>query len=178
VNLRQAASSQLLWTQPKSFSRFHELTASGELVGSLRFEKRSGSSAVANYGEAGWTFKRVGFFSPRVTVREAGSEVDLAVFTPSWTGAGTLQFASGRNYKLKPVDFWHTEWAFLGESGEPAVTLHGPHGLLKHGGETRIADDQADSLDTPVLVLMIWYLRLLMNEDAGAVAAITVATSG
>src|SRR5271169_4895055 len=104
--LNQAVGRQFEWRQPEVFRRFHELMADGRTVASLRFEKSCGTLATAEYGEARWTFKRTGFWSPRVSVRQAGSEADLAIFTPRWTGGGGLAFAAGRKFQLRSLSFW------------------------------------------------------------------------
>ena len=176
MRLDQVAGHELEWRQPNAFRRIYELTCDGNEVATLRFEKGLGSLATAECGSGKWTFKRTGFLSPQVSVREAGSETDLAIFTPSWTGCGWLAFGSGRRYRLRQTNFWATEWAFQGEQdGSPAVTLTGPHNVFKPGGHARVAPSAAESPETPVMLVLIWYLRILMNEDAAAVTA-TIAT--
>jgi hypothetical protein len=162
----------LEWRQPEALHRFYQLASNGEEVATLRFEKRNGSLATGAYGEAEWTFKRAGFLSPRVSIRESGTETDIAIFTPTWTGRGWLVFDSGRRYHLRPTNFWATEWAFETEDGSQTVVLSGSHGLFKQGGHARVAESAASLPQTPVMLLLIWYLRILMNEDASAGAVI------
>jgi len=160
------------WRQPKATERAYELTSGEKEFGRLRFEKSSGSLASGSTGNHHWTFKRSGFLSPRVTVRESGSEIDLASFVPTWTGSGWLQFSSGKRYHLRSTNFWSTEWSFEDESGNRVVSLTGPHGLFKHGGHAAVASSFTGQPETLVMLLLIWYLRVLMNEDASAVAVI------
>jgi hypothetical protein len=167
---------QLEWRQPEARHRFYQLNRNGETVATLRFEKRSGSLATGEYAQKQWTLKRTGFLSPRVLVREAGSDVDLATFTPGWTGCGWVTFASGRRYHLRSTNFWATEWAFEAEDGSPTVMLTGPHGVFKQGGHASVTESAAGLPETPVMLLLIWYLRILMNEDASAVAVIAACT--
>jgi hypothetical protein len=168
----QLGQDELEWRQPEARHRLYQLTRNGETIATLRFEKFSGSLATGEYAQKQWTLKRTGFLSPRVLVREAGSEVDLAIFTPGWTGQGWLMFNSGRRYHLRSTNFWQTEWAFDAEEGSPAVILTGPHGVFKQGGRATVTESSASLPETPVLLLLIWYLRILMNEDASAVAVI------
>jgi hypothetical protein len=164
--------SELEWRQLETGRRLYQLTRNGETIANLRFEKRCGSLATGEYGQGKWTLKRTGFLSPRVLIREAGSDADIAMFTPGWTGSGWLAFTSGRRYHLRPTNFWATEWAFVAEDGSPTVILTGPHGLFKQGGHARVTESAASLPETPVMILLIWYLRILMNEDASAVAVI------
>lgn len=172
------------WSQPEAFRRLYQLTnqltGDGQAAGTLRFEKLGGSLATAQYGADFWTLKRTGFLSPRILIRQSGSEQDFAVFTPTWTGGGWLVFClgcdSGRRYQLRSKNFWATEWAFEAEDGTPAVLLTGPSGFLKHGGHATVTEFGASLAEAPLLILLIWYLRVLMSEDA-AVVAITATSS-
>jgi hypothetical protein len=130
------------------------------------------SLATGQCGESKWTFKRAGFLAPRVLIREAGSDVEIAIFAPRWTGSGWLAFNSGRRYHLRQTNFWGTEWAFEAEDGSPLVILSGPHGLCKQGGHLRVLEQAAGVTETPIMLVLIWYLRILMHEDASAAAVI------
>lgn len=170
IALNPAVGTRLEWRQPKALERYHELIANGEVTGTLRFEKLCGTLAMAEYGRRRWTFKRTGFWSPRVSVREAGSPTDAAVFTPKWKGGGELVFQSGRRFTLKSMSFWGGEWAFETQDGTEVVSVHGPHGLIHSQGEASLGLPAGDLPETPVLLLLIWYLRLLMQDDTGVVA--------
>jgi len=165
MNADQAAGRELEWCQPESFRRFYQLKFQGSEVGTLRFEKRYGSRATGAYGESKWTFKRTGFFSRNVSVRASGSETDIAMFTQGWTGGGSIAFNSGRRYRLRYKNLWGTRWAFEAEDRTAVVSLSGPRGLLKHRGTTTVAPFAANLPETPVMLLLIWYVRLLMNAD-------------
>jgi hypothetical protein len=173
--LDEAIDRELEWRQPEALRRFYRLTSGGREVATLRFEKLLGSLATGEYGQRQWTFKRTGFFSPRASVREAGSETDVATFTPNFGGGGSVAFASGRRYRLVHKNFWGTEWAFRAEDGTDAIVLSGPHGVFKAGGSARVAQSVAGLPEIPVMLLLIWYLRVLMNEDAGGAAGMAAA---
>jgi len=177
MNLDQTVGHELVWRQPETFRRFYQLTCNGSEVATVRFEKRSGLLATEECGQRKWTFRRTGFLATRVSIRQAGAETDLATFTPSWTDRGSLVFSSGRRYQLLPTNFWATEWSFQPEGESPVVTLSGPHGFFKQSGNTRAAPSAAASPETPVMLLLIWYLRILMNDDAAA-GTLVVACSG
>jgi hypothetical protein len=172
IALNSATDSQWKWQQSEAFQRFHQMTVNNSEAATLRFEKNwGGSLATAVSAHGCWTLKRCGFLSPRISVREQGSETDLAIFSPKWTGGGTLEFTSGRRYALKSLSFWGGDWAFEDEHGTPVLTLHGPHGLLKNSGEITVNRPAADPAALPILAVLIWYLRLLMNEEAASTAA-------
>jgi hypothetical protein len=170
--LNPAVGTRLEWRQPRAFERYNELTVGDEITGTLRFEKRCGTLATAEYGGRSWTFKRTGFWSPRVSIREAGSPDDTAIFTPKWKGGGELAFQSGRRFTMKSVNFWGGQWTFETEDGAEVISVHGPHGLLHNKGEVSVGLTAGRLPETPVLLLLIWYLRLLMQDDAAAASVV------
>ncbi len=179
ITLDTATAVQWKWHQPEALQRFHRMTVDGQEAAILRFVKNwGGSLATAECAQGSWTLKRSGFLSPRITVRETGSESDLAVFNPKWTGGGQLQLASGRRYVLKSLSFWGGDWAFEDDRSVPVLTLHGPHGFLKNSGEITVNAAAADPAELTLLAVLIWYVRLLMNEDAAACcgAAVVITT--
>ena len=59
-----------------------------------------------------WTFKRVGFWQTRATVREDGAARDVASFEHyTVRGGGTLRLADGRSL-LVTTNFWQTHIEF------------------------------------------------------------------
>jgi len=175
MSLDEAVARALEWRQPGALHRFYQLTQDGREIATLRFEKSYGSLATGVCGQARWTFKRTGFLSPKISVREAGAETDLALFTPGWMGSGWMVFSGGRRYHLRHTNFWGTEWAFESEDGSAAITLSGNPGFFKQGGTATVAQSAVGLPETPVMLLLIWYLRVLMNEDASAGAVVAAA---
>lgn len=169
-SLAEAVGHELEWRQPEMLRRSFQLTLDNREIATLRFESSLGSLATGTFGQAQWTLKRKGFLSPKVSVRDAGSETDFGLFTPGWTGAGWVSFGSGRRYHLRHSNFWRTEWTFEAEDGTAAVTLSGNHGFIKQGARASVAQSVAGLPEAPVMLLLIWYLRVLMTEDASAAA--------
>jgi hypothetical protein len=101
--ISEAAGEELLWIQPAARRREHELHARDDVVATLRFQR--GSLADAEAEGHHWTFKRQGFWQPRVSVRVPGSDADVAVFRPHWAGGGTLEFADGRTLRFSSANF-------------------------------------------------------------------------
>ncbi len=177
--IAQTAGEELLWVQPAARRREHELRAGDDVVATLGFQR--GSLADAEVEGHHWTFKRQGFWQPRVTVRVAGSDADVAVFRPHWAGGGTLELADGRTADLRSANFWQSQWAWQ-QKDQPLILFKGRYGIVKAKGAVEIQPGSAGLPDTPLLVLLGWYLILLHAEDsnaaAGSSAAAVAATSG
>ncbi len=166
--LSEVAGEELLWVQPAARKRVHELRASDEVVATLSFQRGSLADAIAADGH--WTFKRQGFWHPRVTARVAGSETDLAQFRPHWMGGGTLESPDGRTTRLTSANLWQTEWVWQ-ESDLALIRFKGRHGMLKANGSVAIVPEALSRPDLALLVLLGWYLILLYAEDAAAASA-------
>jgi hypothetical protein len=155
---------ELEWNQPKTMRRFFTLTSGDAQIATLQFESMSRATGECDGGK--WTFKRVGFFSPKATVRVAGSETDLARFAPAWMGSGAVAFAAGPQYQLRPSNFWHTEWNLEAADGRIVQTLSGRPHLMKQGGVASLKE--AGLAEAPVLLLLMWYVRVLAHDDEAA----------
>jgi hypothetical protein len=164
---------QAEWRQVGNFCRGYELLAEGQVAASLKFEKMLTNQARVESACGTWTLKQSGFLHPKITIRDAGTEAEFAVFTPRWSGGGTVEFASGRRFQLKTISAWRGDRAFEDESGKAVVTLHGPHGFLKMAGECVVNEEGPDAA---VLAALLWYTRIL--DMAAASAATTAVVCG
>ncbi|HKV29743.1 MAG TPA: hypothetical protein VJT14_01885 [Candidatus Dormibacteraeota bacterium] len=177
--ISETAGEELLWIQPAALRREHELRAGDDVVATLRFQR--GSLADAEAEGRHWTFKRQGFWQPRVTVRVPGSDADVAAFRPHWAGGGTLDFADGASVRLSSANFWQSQWVWQ-EKDQPLILFKGRYGIVKAKGAVEILPGAESRPDTPLLVLLGWYLILLHADDAdaaaGSSAAAVAATSG
>src|SRR5688500_301806 len=108
-NLNQitgVVGNPLRWTQPRAHKREFELRSGTDVVATLAFRSFFGSSATVRSGDGSWTFKRVGFWRPRVRIRAEKSAQDLGIFVSNpWSNGGTLQLAEGREFRAK-TNFW------------------------------------------------------------------------
>src|SRR5262245_60240416 len=130
-NLRDVIGRPLRWVQVSATERAYELRADTEVVATLRWQRARGSLAKAEAAEGRWTLKRTGFFRPTVTVRVAGTEADLAVFTPDWLASrGTLESAGGRRFRWSAESFWRSRMAICDEAGRPLVHYR-PEGAME-----------------------------------------------
>ncbi len=99
--------------QPKTMSRSFEMQNDGELVATLGFDSTFGTRATATAAEGSWTFKRIGFLNPRITIRTFGEEQDLGVYEPRFLGGGVLTLPKGLLVKWKPGGFWGNSCSFV-----------------------------------------------------------------
>jgi len=171
--ISDVADRELTWAQPSFARQAFELTAP-DAVGRLVFPRMLGTLAEAESGEGTWTFKRVGFFHQRATVRTAGAETDLAVFrNNTWHCGGTLEFAEGRRFRAT-TNFWNTRFAWETEDAQTLLRFH-HGGAFKLSATVEIQEAARALPELPVLVLFGWYLCVMLHHDAGAAAAITAA---
>ena len=165
--------SMLAWRQPSGWSRKFELRSGETLVATLEFQSAFGSLAVGTVSDAQWTLKRQGFFNPQATIRKAGSDENLGVYTPNWTGhKGVLTLNDGSSLRLKSTNFWGWEWAWHDEADKPLVRFHN-RGLLRHGADVEVEPEARRRPDLSLLVTLGWYLLFLYQQDSAAVVAAT-----
>jgi hypothetical protein len=176
-----AIGLQLYWVQPKTFERQFELRTEDGLFGGLRFETALGTLATASSATGRWTFKRVGFLNPRVTIREAGANDDLAVYWPKLWGDGWLEFVKGSKFLWKATNFWGTEWGFSNVQEEllfvlkPGVEKPKLSDLLKTQAVVEIGPQGHGQAELPLLLMLGWYLMILHQEDTTVTVTTTTA---
>jgi hypothetical protein len=182
--IKYAVDQELHWVQPKAMERRFDLMGVAQRFATLEFPNAFGSLASAWTDDGLWTYKRVGFFATRVTVRAEGSENDLAVYQPKWTGMqGTLMFAGGQTYLWNTVNFWGTRFQFSDANGQPVIAFQTGVGEGKFSDifktQARVEVDPAalGNPDLPVLVTLGFYLIILQHEDSAAAASAAAAAS-
>ena len=193
--IQEAADQELSWRQPSVLRQEFELRAGEETLATLRWQKAFGSLALAEAADGRWTFKRAGFWQPRVTVRAAGSDVDIAVFKPEgWSGGGALTTERGSTFRWAGKGLWRSQWTWHGPDDVELVRFTGGQGLKTEGWMTLAAVAatlpevaQLDDLYRPVpegervppaaalpelglLVTLGWYLLVLAAQDAAGAA--------
>ena len=182
-NLTEIFGAKLEWREPKATARHYELRAGGELCGALNFRSAWGTLATAETAGGAWTFKRVGFLNPRVTVREAGSEEDLAVYRPRFWGDGQITLTDGATLHWRSLNFWSTQWAFTDSASRPLVTFRSGvqdqklKDIFRTQATVEVAPAASADPRLPLLVCLGWYLILLQHQDTAATAG-TVASMG
>ena len=181
-SLKEAVQDHLNWTQPKTTHQIFELGFKDDLYGSLVFPKSVGSLAEAETHDGKWTFKRVGFFTTRITVRKSGEENDLAIFRPNlMASSGVLEFPDGKKFQWQAANFWETKFEFKDNDGETIVTFRSgmEEPKLKNWFKTQarveISELKNNLPELSIMVLLGWYLIIVLQMDssAGAVVALS-----
>lgn len=179
--LSEVEGRSLYWVQPKSQVRFFELRVEDSfIVATLGFEKSTGTLATAQVAGESWTFKRVGFFNPRVTVRRAGSEENIAVYEPRFWADGILRLESGREYRWTSTNFWSTQWSFQNPNGTPVFTFKPAKektwkDIFKTQAMVDVEGEAWKLRELGLLVLLGWYLVIKHQDDMTVSAAATIA---
>jgi hypothetical protein len=161
--ISEVADQELKWVQPSKVKMNFELRAGDEVVATLSWQRASLAAGQTSAHE--WTFKREGFWHPRITVRTPGSDANLALFNPHWSGGGKLP---GRLLRFGAANFWHSQWDWRDADEAPLVHFKSRRGLLKIGGQVEIEAAARKSPDLPLLTVLGWYLLVLFARDAAA----------
>jgi hypothetical protein len=139
-------------------------------LATLSFRSVCGSLAFAACAGGRWSFKRVGFLKPRITVRLRRYHQDLAVYHPSvWSGGGALTTSVGANFRIR-TEFWERELEVRGVNSETLIRMSSNQ-FFSSGGDLEIMEAAADLPELPWLVCFIWYLALIMSMDSAAASA-------
>jgi len=164
---------RLHWSQPRLLDQRYELRRGDgdEVVATLAFRSAFGSFATATSGDGAWTFKRVGFWRTRATVRAAGGAEDLAVFEHNtWSGGGTLTLAGGREIRVT-TNVWQSRIEFLAGDDE-VLFRYLTEGFVRQESTLEVGPPLARMPEMPWLLLFGWYLVVMMHQDSAATAAI------
>ena len=168
MGIAEFSGRPLHWKQTRITERRYLLRADDVEVATLAFRSAFGSLATC---EGSWTFKRIGFFSTRITVRAAGSDTDLAVYTPkTWSGGGTLALAGGRSIRVT-TNVWQTSIDIVGDNDEPLLHL-AVGGLFGLSVDVTVQPAASRHEALPWLVMLACYLIVSMRDDGAAVAVI------
>jgi hypothetical protein len=155
----------------------YELLAGEALLATLRFRSSLGTLATAETAAGCWTFKRVGFWQTRLTVRDCGLDQDVAVFkNNTWSGGGTLEFGDGRIYRAT-TNFWQTNLDFKNNQDGSLLRFHS-RGFFHFSANVDIDRAAARLPELPLLITLGWYLIVMLQQDAAAGVAATAAVAG
>jgi len=158
------------WHQLKSGRPEFELLDGVRVIATLAFSNSLGTLATATAGAAGWTFKRVGFFQQRVSIRARGSEASLGEFVNgTWTEGGTLTLRNGRRFNAT-TNLWNTKWRVEDDAGR-LVLRFDYGGVFRLHAFVDLAEGARDLAELPLLLTLSWYLVVMQAREAEASAA-------
>ena len=165
------ARDELKWTQPRALKKEFELRSGSQVLGRLVFKNSFGSFATGTSVDGCWTFKRVGFWQTRVTIRRCDSEADIATFmNNTWKGGGSLELPDGRRFRATS-NLWQTKLEFQDTSENPMIELK-TAGLVHLSATVEIQPAAHQMPELPWIVMLGWYLAIMMMSDsAGATGA-------
>lgn len=163
--LADVIHSQLRWVQPHVFQPVYELRQGDDTVATLALRSVFGSFATARSADGAWTFKRVGFWQTRATVRAEGGTADMAVFEHhTWSGGGTLRVASGRSIRVT-TNLWQSKIEFQ-LADDHFLFRYRTEGFLRQQAELEILPSLEAMPEMPWLILFGWYLVVMMHQDS------------
>jgi hypothetical protein len=155
----------LKWVQPSARRYEYVLVSGDKAVGALAWKSWRDSLAFAEAPEGRWTFKQVGFWQSKSTIRVAGDDADAGLFESGWSGAGTLRLG-GKSFKWRPANSWYTKWEFADADGA-VIRFKSTHRLLKNEAEVEVTRQVPEAT---LLVLFGWYVLLNTIESWSAMA--------
>lgn len=170
-HVSEVIHSSLKWVQPHVFGREWELRRDDDVAATLKFRSAFGTLAEGTSDDGAWTFKRVGFFQTRVTVRAEGATDDQAVFEPNtWKGGGSLRLAGGRHV-LVTTNFWQSRIEFALED-DAVLFRYLTEGFARQNATLEAMPALERMPEMPWLLLLGWYLVVMMHQDAAASAVV------
>jgi hypothetical protein len=167
-HIRELSTNGLVWMQPQAMVCAFELRGGEELFATLRWESSLSSFADAVASDGHWTFNRTGLFDPRIGVRVHGQDGILALFIPTWTADGVLEFAPDGRAFWKGSGAWRSRWSFSDASGEQLVDFEECGSMLSQRTSVKLTPTGLARTDLSLLVLLGFYLILLQSDDEAA----------
>jgi hypothetical protein len=153
----------MIWEYPKEEGKPFVLRGDSGALGWLDFHEEP-EATIAAFGADKWVFRYTTRLRPRVTIYQAESNEPVAEFVPSILGGGIVSFASGARYRWKKFDLLHNRWCFRHLHNKSAVCLQQEAGPLAEGGKVSMCCGAAEQPETPILLLLAWFLRILDFE--------------
>jgi hypothetical protein len=171
--MRSIATLQtdLLTWMPVSRRSF-QLAAGDDLVATLDWATAMGSLASGEAADGSWTFKRVGFFRPAITVRDPGGQRDLAVMRKIKGEGLVLEFAGGPRFIWDRTRDRRREMAFFDGSSRRVISFLPRTKRFKSFAEVTLSAGARELREISVLALIGWYRMVLEQEDEEAMVIV------
>ncbi len=163
--IRELGNKRLTWQPSAEAKASWELRSGDDVVGTVAWQNPTsgGTLVVATSADGRWSFKRVGVLLPRVTVRVAGTDTDVATVTPH-LGRSLVAFADGHAVHFLRKGFWRNEFTLTESNGEPLLAFK------EAGTRVEIGTGAERRSDASLLALLGCYLLHLYARDAESAA--------
>ncbi len=167
--IHEVDGAGLQWEVSCANKRAFELREGAETVASLTFQKSWGTLAIGETADGQWTFKRVGFLPPTITMRAAGSDENLAEFRPDRIGSSAeVEFASGSRFQWCHDKEQGHKWTMASADGAPLLHFKAHTWIY---GEPIQLEIEAAARELPELTLLVllgeYFLMLLSASQLG-----------
>lgn len=174
---------QLAWRRSGSTPPDFELQGPHGVYATLTFLDAERSLARIRTAEGTWTVKHLGLLNPVITLREEGSDANLAIFHPHALRHGKLQFEDGAVFDWAWLHQAGPGGAFLDGAGRPLVHLQAHLGRELTSPSTDLETCDVDLDMNPaahyrqaLLAALGWYLvqldHLKTRDEAAAETAL------
>jgi hypothetical protein len=182
-SIKSLSNEHLLWTQPKTIHQFYELRLNKDIYGTLKFPKSSGSLAEVETLDGKWSFKRIGVFHTKITIREFGKDNDIALFKPNlMASSGSLEFSNGNSFIWEAANFWATRFELKDTEGNLLVAFRAGvddpklKDWFKTQARVEITEQAKNFSELSLIVLLGWYLIIILHMDSSTSAVVAAAT--
>jgi hypothetical protein len=153
-------ATELEWEYPRTPDDPYVLRAGASQVARLWFAEEPWEKSYAELTGCRWTFAHTSGRHMRITISRGDPEADVAVFERTLTG-GTVTFTAGARYCWRKRGLRPGRWCFRREDDSSSVCVSQLAGPVVTGAKVTICPGAASQPETPVLVLLAWYLRIL-----------------
>ncbi len=154
---------ELKWLHPEVGRRYYELRSGDDLLATLEWDEKDGSTATATAGDNRWTLSRLGFLNPHViAVDSAGKQI--LRFDATMSGGGMAHATDGHLYRWF-ANLWRAEWGWMDTAQNDLVKFHRSFDVNeKQEGTLELLDAGRDTSNLELLVLLGWYLIITISE--------------
>jgi len=163
ASLAESKARDLTWEFPEHESEPFRLRDERGEAGRLEFHEEPEAS-IAEFAGQTWTFHYTTKLRPHVRIYRGDSQDLAAEYVPVLRGGGVVTFQSGARYRWKKTAMFGDKWCFRTEEQSSSVCVRQEAGALRQGGKVSICCGAEDLPETPVLLLLAWFLRILDFE--------------
>lgn len=163
----ESTTREMTWRYPERDGQPYVLREGGADAGWLEFHDQPGARSTGEFNGRRIEFEYTAELHPRVLVRHDGSQDLVAEYVPNLAGGGVVSFASGARYRWRRSNVFGAKWCFCQQENKRSVCVSQESGPLAHGGKTTLCCGAAGLPETPVLLLLAWFLRIMEFEMLG-----------